>query len=81
MVKIKFANLVNLILDREVIPEMLQRNCTANKIFICLKKLITEPNFAQKQINESAPALKMLGLGVIENPSAKAAVEILKLQK
>jgi lipid-A-disaccharide synthase len=73
MVKIKFANLVNLILNEEVIPEMLQKNCNAEKIFHLLERLILDKNLVQKQITKSELALKMMGLGSVENPSRKAA--------
>lgn len=81
MVKIKFANLINLILNREVIPEMLQKNCSAPKIFGVLEKLINDKNLAQKQINDSQVALKMLGLGSLEKSSSKAVLEILHLNQ
>ncbi len=77
MVKIKYANLVNLILNEEVIPEMLQDNCQAKKIAALLEKLILDKNFAQNQIIKSEVALKMMGLGSVENPSQKAAKEII----
>ena len=78
MVKIKFANLINLILNKELIPEMLQNNCESKQISHCLEKLILDKNFAQKQISESLAALKLMGLGSSKNPSKKAAMEILK---
>lgn len=78
MIKIKFANLINLILNKELIPEMLQKNCEAEKISALLEKLILDKNFAEKQLSESLVALKLMGLGSSENPSKKAAMEILK---
>jgi lipid-A-disaccharide synthase len=77
MVRIKFANLINLILNREVICEMLQKNCHAPKIFSALEKLIDDKILAQKQINDSQIALKMMGLGSLEKSSSKAVLEIL----
>lgn len=79
MVKIKFANLVNLILNKEVIPEMLQDNCEGEKLFAVAEKLINDKNLAQKQIAESQSALRMMGLDFVQNPSQKAAQEILKI--
>ncbi len=79
MVKIKFANLVNLILSKEVIPEMLQDNCEGEKLFAVAEKLINDKNLAQKQIAESQSALRMMGLDFVQNPSQKAAQEILKI--
>ncbi len=80
MVKIKYANLINLVLNREVIPEMLQDNCQAKKIAMLLDKLITDKNYCEKQISESLKVLQVMGVGSKENPSQKAAMEILKLK-
>ncbi len=81
MVKIKFANLINLISNREIIVEMLQKKCRADLLFSELKKLIDDKSLAQKQIIDSQVALKMMGLGSVENASCKAAKEILKISK
>ena len=80
MVKIKFANLVNLILNREVIPEMLQDNCEAKKICNKLLNLIEDENLSQKQIDDSFYALKLMGLEDDNSASFKAAREIIKLR-
>lgn len=77
MVKIKFANLVNLILNKEIIPEMLQYDCNAEKIYRKLKKLIEDKALMQKQIDESQSALLLMGLGSLESSSEKAVQEIL----
>jgi lipid-A-disaccharide synthase len=79
MIKIKFANLVNLILNKEIIPEMLQKNCSAKKLCEVLEKLISNKNLAQQQIAESQAALNLMGLNFVQNPSQKAAQEILKI--
>ncbi len=79
MVKIKFANLINLILNQEVIPEMLQKNCQAKKISSLLQKLIDDKNLVEKQLAQSQLALKLMGLENTQNASQKAALEILKL--
>lgn len=79
MIKIKFANLLNLILNKEIIPEMLQDNCAAEKIFHALEKLIFDKKEAQNQHDQITAALKMMGFDHLENPSLKAASEILKL--
>jgi lipid-A-disaccharide synthase len=79
MIKIKFANLVNLISNREIIPEMLQEKCSGEKIAFELEKLILNPALANKQIADSQVALAMMGLGSSTNSSQKAAQIILKL--
>lgn len=79
MVKIKFANLINLISNREIIPEMLQDKCRSDLLFHEMEKLINDKNLAQKQLDESVSSLKEMGLESLENPSFKAAKEILKI--
>jgi len=79
MVKIKFANLINLISNREIIPEMLQENCTGNKIATKLEKLILDSKLSSNQIEASQAALALMGLGNQKNSSQKAAQIILKL--
>jgi lipid-A-disaccharide synthase len=81
MVKIKFANLVNLILNKEVIPEMLQDNCEAKKIFAVCDNLISNRILAEMQVKKSALGLEIMGLGSKENPSKKAARAILEKLK
>ena len=76
MVKIKFANLINLILNRAVIPELLQNDCTGEKISQTANHLIANPKIAQNQIDEAKNVLKMLGLNAKIKPSKKAALEI-----
>jgi lipid-A-disaccharide synthase len=78
LIKIKFANLLNLIVNREIIPEMLQLDCDSQRIAEVLEKMISDKNIAQKQIDETQIALKLMGLGSLDNPSKKAAFEILK---
>ncbi len=79
LVKIKFANLLNLIMSKMIIPELLQKNCYHKVIEKNLEFLIKNPEIAKKQIDESYVALKSLGLGFEEKPSKKAVDEILKL--
>jgi lipid-A-disaccharide synthase len=79
MIKIKFANLINLILNRELIKEMLQDDCQGQKIFFELRNLIENKEMAKNQVEESQAALKIMGLEFEQTPSQKAAVEILKL--
>ena len=58
---------------------MLQKNCNGEKLFLALENLINDKNLAQKQISEGQAALRMKGYGFAQNPSQKAAQEILKI--
>lgn len=77
MVKIKFANLINIILNKELIPELLQDNCCAKKIAFVAENLIANPQIMQNQIDESQKVLEILGLNSDETPSKKAVRKIL----
>ncbi len=79
MIKIKYANLLNLIANREIIPELLQEKCNANLIFEKILGLIENKDCAQKQIDEANNSLEILGLNNIKNPMNLAVNEILKL--
>lgn len=79
MIKIKFANLINLVMNEEVIPEMLQKKCSKFELLKRFKYLLSDKNSAKLQIEKSKIGLKIMGLGFAENPSRKAAQEIIKL--
>ena len=60
LAKIKFANLLNLLQNKEIIPELLQNNCQVNKIFFTLNNLINNNFLAQQQINDCLISLQMM---------------------
>ncbi len=80
MVKIKFANLINLIANREIIPEMLQFDCDGDKIFKKLEKFICNKEVCENQIVESQKFLEIMGLNSFSKSSYRAAKEILSLK-
>ncbi len=79
MVKIKYANLINLILNRELIPEMLQDKCNAKELAQQMSRLMRDKNLANEQLDQGLVALKILGFNQSAKPSKMAALEILKL--
>lgn len=79
LLRVKFANLINLIANKEIIPEMIQKNCTADKIFAKLQDLINDKNLIKQQLIDSQSSLAILGLGSKNSASSKAADEIIKL--
>ena len=60
LVKIKFANLLNLLQNKEIILELLQNNCKVNKIYSALTNLINNQNLAKQQITDCLISLKMM---------------------
>ena len=60
LVKVKFANIVNIAANEEVIPELLQSNCNAKNIFLSVSEFINNPNKMKEQINKSQLILEKL---------------------
>jgi len=50
LVKVKFANIVNIINKKEVIPELLQGECNAKEIFKSVVYFLNNPNIMKQQI-------------------------------
>jgi lipid-A-disaccharide synthase len=52
LVKVKFANIINIINNKEVIPELLQSKCNANEIYNSVVYLLKNPEVMKKQIED-----------------------------
>jgi len=76
--KIKFANLINLLLDRLVVPELLQSDCTPDRLEAAVAGLLTDVEARSIQLAGFAQALSRIGFGT-ELPSQRAAEKILAL--
>ena len=51
LVKVKFANIINIINNKEVIPELLQDKCNAKEIFNSVNYLLNHPDLLKSQLN------------------------------
>ena len=60
MVKTKFANIINIINDKEVIPELLQNECNAKEIFNSVIYFLKNPDFAKKQVDDCIKTLDQI---------------------
>jgi len=78
MVRVKYANLVNLLLDRPAIPELLQGDCRADTIAGAAARLLGSELERNDQRAAFGAALAMLSAGDIL-PSDRAAGVILDL--
>ena len=58
LANIKFANIINIINGREVIPELLQSRCNANEIFKSVIYLLKNPDLIKKQLNACRETLE-----------------------
>ena len=58
LVNVKFANIINIINNKEVIPELLQSECNANEIFKSVNYLLKKPDLIRKQLEECNKTLE-----------------------
>ena len=52
LVKIKYANIINIINNKEVIPELIQNECNSKEIFKSVVYFLKNPDLMDKQIND-----------------------------
>ena len=78
LIKIEYANLINILLDRPVVPELLQEDCTPERIAETLKQVLSDPLQRDQQTEAGRLVRNMLRPGTLW-PSAKAARVILNL--
>ena len=77
----QYGNLVNIILDRQVVPELVQENCRPERLAHELERLMGPDGAAQ--IEETEAALEQLGLGGPPpgRRAARAVLDILGTQR
>jgi lipid-A-disaccharide synthase len=80
VVTVPYANLINLIENRLVVPEFLQETCTADTLAPAVNRLLTDESARAAQQAAFAHAAKALGLGD-EAPSLRAAKAVLSTVK
>jgi lipid-A-disaccharide synthase len=78
LVKIKFISLVNLIMDKEIVREIIQENLTEQNLTTALRN-ITENEEHRKEVMNNYQSLHALLAAGGEDASAKVAKEIVAL--
>ena len=58
LVNVKFANIINIINNREVIPELLQNECNAKEIYNSVVYMLKNPDIRKKQLDDCNRTLK-----------------------
>lgn len=76
LIRTRFVNLVNLVLERAVIPELLQEDCTGEKLAEAALRLLRDAPARAAQKDAFAEALRRLGRGE-GVPSERAADVVL----
>ena len=76
LIRVKYYTLVNLILDRLAVPELMQGDCRPDLLAGAVAPLLTDPAAAAAQTADLETALALMGAGA-ESPSRRAAQAIL----
>ena len=58
LVKIKYANIINIINNKEIIPELLQSECNAEEIYKSVVYFLKNPVLMNQQITDSKKTLE-----------------------
>ena len=74
LVKVKFANIINIINNKEIIPELLQKECNSKEIFKSVIYFLKNPDYAKKQIQVCEKTLDQIRS---KSSSAEEAANIL----
>lgn len=77
MIITKYVTLVNILEEREVVPELLQDAATPERILQEIRTLLSKDNVRQMQLRAFDSALAKLGIGGALTPSKKAAQAVL----
>jgi len=60
LVKIKYANIINIINDKEIIPELIQNECNAKEIYNSVVYFLKNPEMMKKQVNDCEKTLSQI---------------------
>ncbi len=76
LIKVRYVNLINIVLGREAVPERLQNACRPDVLAADIDVLLNDPLTRKNQAEAVAEALRILGRND-ESPSLRAAREVL----
>lgn len=76
LIKTPYVNLINILLGKKVVPELLLDECEPGPMSKELLRLLDDKDARSEQMMEFRRALIMLGMGDPEMPSEKAAAAI-----
>ena len=72
LVNVRFANIINIINDKEVIPELLQKECNAEEIYKTVTYFLKNPELIEKQLIDCKKTLE--GIKSKSSSSTEAAL-------
>lgn len=78
IIRVAYVHLANLLAGHMVIPELLQENCTPEKISVSLLPLLMDSTVKTEQLDDLVSIAEQLGVNEDRSPSEKAADVILQ---
>jgi len=76
LVKIKYANIINIINNKEIIPELIQKECNAEEIYRTVTYFLNNPELIKQQLTECTKTLE--GIKSKSSSSSEASSILLK---
>jgi len=58
--KIKYANMINIINNKEIIPELLQKECNSDEIYKTVNYLLKKPEIINEQLKHVNKTIEKL---------------------
>jgi lipid-A-disaccharide synthase len=79
LVTVRYASLINLLMDRDVVPELIQQTCTPDRLAATMQSLLNDPAAAEAQRADCRAALAMLrpAAGLPSEAAARAVLDLL----
>ena len=74
LVKTKYANIINIINQKEIIPELIQNECNAKEIFRSVSYFLKNPKLMNKQISDVNNTLNQIRSKTSSSDEASAVV-------
>ena len=80
LVKVKYANIINIINDKEIIPELIQKECNSREVYNSVIYFLKNPDLMKKQVNQCQKTLNSLENGLSSENTANILLNYIKNQ-
>jgi len=80
LIKVKYANIINIINDKEIIPELIQSECNSREVYNSVVYFLRNPDLMKKQVNQCQKTLNSLENGLSSENAANILLNYIKNQ-
>ena len=80
LVKVKYANIINIINDKEIIPELIQKECNSREVYNSVIYFLKNPDLMKKQVNQCQKTINSLENGLSSENTANILLNYIKNQ-